>query len=231
MSTFPPTTSVFNDGYIAEAYEAYRRDPASVDESWRQFFRTRRSARRASPAAPAAPRDPALPSQGRRRRGARATRSASTATSPCSSIRSARRRRARAELTPEFHGITEADLADVPARALGFDVGHGGRRRRARCASVYSATIGFEFAHLGDEDGARSGSAQRSSTSELTRPLTPTRRARVLRRLTEVDGLERFLGRAYLGIQALLDRGDRRARADARRRDRRGGARRARAKS
>ena len=32
-------TSVFNDGYIAEAYESYRRDPASVDESWRQFFR------------------------------------------------------------------------------------------------------------------------------------------------------------------------------------------------
>lgn len=37
--TFPPTTTVFNDAYIAETYEAYRRDPASVDESWRQFFR------------------------------------------------------------------------------------------------------------------------------------------------------------------------------------------------
>src|SRR2546423_15478565 len=34
-----PITSAFNDGYIAELYEAYRRDPASVDESWRQFFR------------------------------------------------------------------------------------------------------------------------------------------------------------------------------------------------
>ena len=34
-----PTTSAFNDGYIAELYDAYRRDPASVDESWRQFFR------------------------------------------------------------------------------------------------------------------------------------------------------------------------------------------------
>ena len=31
-------TSVFNDAYIAEVYEAYRRDPASVDASWRQFF-------------------------------------------------------------------------------------------------------------------------------------------------------------------------------------------------
>ena len=34
-----PITGAFNDGYITEAYEAYRRDPASVDESWRQFFR------------------------------------------------------------------------------------------------------------------------------------------------------------------------------------------------
>jgi 2-oxoglutarate dehydrogenase E1 component len=34
-----PITSVFNDGYIAEVFESYRRDPSSVDESWRQFFR------------------------------------------------------------------------------------------------------------------------------------------------------------------------------------------------
>ena len=34
-----PVSSVFNDAYVAEAYDAFRRDPASVDESWRQFFR------------------------------------------------------------------------------------------------------------------------------------------------------------------------------------------------
>ena len=34
-----PAFSVFNDGYAAEVYEAYRLDPASVDESWRQLFR------------------------------------------------------------------------------------------------------------------------------------------------------------------------------------------------
>src|SRR4051812_630950 len=34
-----PITGVFNDGYITEAYETYRRDPSAVDESWRQFFR------------------------------------------------------------------------------------------------------------------------------------------------------------------------------------------------
>ena len=39
MSNPVAITSVFNDGYVAEAYEAYRRDPSQVDESWRQFFR------------------------------------------------------------------------------------------------------------------------------------------------------------------------------------------------
>ena len=32
-------TSVFNDGVFAEQFERYRHDPASVDESWRQYFR------------------------------------------------------------------------------------------------------------------------------------------------------------------------------------------------
>src|SRR5437868_2615144 len=34
-----PAISAFNDGYVAELYEKFRRDPASVDESWRGYFR------------------------------------------------------------------------------------------------------------------------------------------------------------------------------------------------
>ena len=33
-----PIASVFNDGYIEELFEQYRRDPNAVDESWRQYF-------------------------------------------------------------------------------------------------------------------------------------------------------------------------------------------------
>ncbi|HRN54642.1 MAG TPA: hypothetical protein PK788_14195 [Gemmatimonadaceae bacterium] len=35
----PPIASVFNDAYAAEQFERYAQDPASVEESWRQFFR------------------------------------------------------------------------------------------------------------------------------------------------------------------------------------------------
>ena len=48
-----PITSVFNDGYIAEVYELFRRDPASVDESWRQYFRFAESLSGTAPAAAA----------------------------------------------------------------------------------------------------------------------------------------------------------------------------------
>ena len=34
-----PVTGPFNDGFIAELYDQYRRDPASVEEPWRQYFR------------------------------------------------------------------------------------------------------------------------------------------------------------------------------------------------
>src|SRR5258706_11075766 len=59
MSSTDPITGVFNDGYINEAYEAYRRDPTSVDESWRQFFRFAESLG----GAPQPPRTPGEPSQ------------------------------------------------------------------------------------------------------------------------------------------------------------------------
>src|SRR4051812_31836271 len=51
-------TSVFNDGIIAEQFENYRRDPSSVDETWRQYFRVAESLF-ASGAGAAAERAPA----------------------------------------------------------------------------------------------------------------------------------------------------------------------------
>ena len=58
-----PIASVFNDAYAAEQFEAYRRDPASVEESWRQFFRFAEAAVGGQlPAAPAMASAPSAPS-------------------------------------------------------------------------------------------------------------------------------------------------------------------------
>ena len=197
MSTFPPTTTVFNDAYIAETYEAYRRDPSSVDESWRQFFRTAESLAGITGATCAAS-DPTLL---RKTAGAAALIDAirhyghfAVQLDPLGS-----QPPGAAELTPEFHGITEQELADVPASALGYAEGTAADVVRT-LRGVYCGKIGLEFVHLGDEE-ERLWFRRTMEEAALTQPLSADEKLAVLRRLTEVDGLERFLQRAYLGYK------------------------------
>src|SRR5467141_3102328 len=114
MSSFPPTTTVFNDAYIADAYEAYRRDPASVDESWRQFFRFAESLGGAAP-----PTADAQPSVGHI--DPAFLRDVAAAAELVDAIRSyghlavpldplGTPAEGTPELTPEFHGLSEEDL-------------------------------------------------------------------------------------------------------------------------
>ncbi len=198
MSTFPPATTVFNDAYIAEAHERYRRDPSSVDESWRQFFRAAESLGGGVRTAGTGADDAGL------------LRKVAGATALVDAIRQYGHLAVQldplgtpppggAELTPEFHGITEADLAAVPATALGFATGTAAdvveHLRHAYCGA-----IAFEFAHLGSEV-ERGWFREVVEGGTHTRPLANEEKVAVLRRLTEVDGLERFLGRQYQGYK------------------------------
>ncbi|HEX5634972.1 MAG TPA: hypothetical protein VFX50_17130, partial [Gemmatimonadales bacterium] len=56
-----PITGVYNDAYIAQLYDEFRRDPASIDESWRQYFRFAESLGGAPPLPPAAPSGESAP--------------------------------------------------------------------------------------------------------------------------------------------------------------------------
>ena len=197
-------TSVFNDAYIAEVYEAYRRDPATVDASWRQFFGMAESmAGLVQPdATPSASSPAADPDLLRKTAAAAALVHAirenghlAVALDPLGSAPPGAR-----ELTPEFHGITAADLAAVPAAALGFSDG-----RFTSAADViamlrrrYSGMLGIEYSHL-TTDVEREWFRTTLREERLTAPLTADEKQAVLRRLTEVDGLERFLGFAFQG--------------------------------
>jgi 2-oxoglutarate dehydrogenase E1 component len=192
-----PVTSVFNDGYIAEQYENYRRDPSSVDESWRQYFRF---AERLSGTAPASGGaiDAAML---RKVAGASALLSAiqryghmCVAIDPLGSEPAG-----AAEMTPEFHGITEADLRAIPAEAVGgsggtaYDVVEHMRR-------LWCGRIGYEYDHL-EDDKEREWFRQTIETQRLTAPLSAEEKKALLRRLTQVDGLERFLGLAFVNVK------------------------------
>ena len=194
-----PITSVFNDGYIAELYEQYRRDPASVDESWRQFFRFAQQLGGAAPQAGAGGYD------------AEGLRKAAAAASLIGGIRSYGHLAVQldplgtpppgaAELKPEFYGITEQDLAHVPAAAVGeaatgtaADVVH-------RMRDLYCGALAYEFEHLGDETERQWFRAMIESGAATT-PLSTEEKKALLERLTEVDGLERFLGLAYVSVK------------------------------
>ena len=118
MST-PPIASVFNDAYAAEQFEAYRRDPASVEESWRQFFRF---AEEAMGRGPAGTGGATGPDHDRKVAGAAryttAIRTFGHLAVPIDPLGSPPP--GAAELTLEFHGITDADLDAVSGASLGF---------------------------------------------------------------------------------------------------------------
>jgi 2-oxoglutarate dehydrogenase E1 component len=195
-----PITSVYNDGYIAQMYEDYRRDPASVDESWRQFFRAAAAVGGGEAAGPSggAPdaamlRDAAAAAEllgAIQRYGQLAVQIAPLGSNPPGA----------AELTPEFHGITTGALQRLPASALGRDESGSAADVVDHMRQLYCGAIGYEFEHLGAED-EREWFRRTIEEGRVTAPLTADEKKLVLHRLTQVDGLERFLGLAYVSVK------------------------------
>lgn len=188
-----PVSSVFNDAYVAEVYEAFRRDPASVDESWRQFFRFAAQFGGGAPAGAVPDQDFARKVAGVarytnaiRQYGHLAVQLDPLGTPPPGA----------AELTPEFHGITDADLDVVSGASLGWPHLATGRDVAERLRYRYCRNIGIEYTHLGSEE-ERAWFRALFTAEQLTRELTPDEKRALLTRLSEVDGLERFLARAF----------------------------------
>jgi 2-oxoglutarate dehydrogenase E1 component len=203
-----PIASVFNDGYIAEQFEAFRKNPDSVDESWRQFFRFAQSlAGGAATSAPAAssPSVTHTPSADatllRVAAGAAALAAAirrfghlAVAIDPLGSSPPG-----SPELKAEFHGVADADLAKIPAAAIGGSEGTAADYI-ARLRERYSGSIACEFDHLGN-DAERLWLHQQVESGAAVAPLTADDKKAILKRLTQVDGLERFLGKAFVSMK------------------------------
>ena len=191
-----PVSGAYNDAHVAELYELFRRDPALVDESWRQFFRIAQQLGGGA-STRSTQRDPefirkvaaaAMLIQSIRAHGHYAVPLDPLGTPPIGAV----------ELTPDFHGITEDDLSQIPAPAIGFEWGETAADVVGKLRSLYSSNMGFETEHM-DEDRERQWFRTMIEGERFARTLTPDEKRGMLRRLTEVDGLERFLGRAFLG--------------------------------
>ncbi len=199
-------TSVFNDGVVAEQFERYRQSPESVDETWRQYFAMAEAlfagqtgSSGVSPAAQGGGYSlemlhkvagAASLQQAIRNYGHLAVQLDPLGASPPGAD----------ELSAEYHGLTEADLELIPGEALGdprFATAADSIRRKRK---VYSERIGYEVWHL-HTDAEREWFRVAFRDGVITRALTPDEKKAVLHRLNEVDGLERFLGRAYVGYK------------------------------
>ena len=221
-----PAFSLFNDGYAAELYEAYRADPSSVDESWRQLFRFAEQLRVVAPTENVAPVAPAQSATATRPVGAPTAlaRSATggqqlqdfarTTVGISRYLNSIRRYGYLAvqldplgspppgarELTLEHYGLTEADLDTVTGEALGFPHLKTARNVADRLRFRYTRNLAVEFVHCRTEE-ERQWFRELFTAEQLTRALTVDEKKALLLRLTEVDGLERFLGRAFVGFK------------------------------
>ena len=192
-----PFTGVYNDGYIAEAYESYRRDPASVDESWRQFFRVAEQLAGTDGAPGGYDASILHKAAGAgallgaiRRFGHLAVQLDPLGEAPPGA----------AELDPTFHGLTEEDLRALPASALGDDATGTAADVVQRMREHYCGALAYEFEHL-NEDAERQWFRATVESGQATEALTAEEKKALLQRLTEVDGLERFLGRAYVNVK------------------------------
>ncbi len=103
------------------------------------------------------------------------------------------------QLDPSFFGTTMEELEEIPASIIEPRWGEESLAKvLQRLKEAYVGSIGYEFEHLEDPEKVR-WLWEQVEEGVLTRPLTEDEKKRLLIRLSEVEGLEHFLHRAYLG--------------------------------
>ncbi len=183
-----------NAAAVLELYDRYRQDPGAVDEATRALF-ARWTPTETAPLAFA-------PSSWRAIAGA---------ANFAQAIRAYGHLEARLDplgssppgdpaLDPATHGVTEADLARLPAIVVGGPAQQAGSALEAIQAlrAVYCSTTGYGFAHI-HAPAEREWLRQAVESGRFRPPADPIDTLALLERLTQVECLERFLQRSFPG--------------------------------
>ncbi len=203
-----PVPSATNLAFVEDLYHAWLADPGSVEESWRRYFER---LPRATGVAPA-------PAGFRPHRPDGAGPEAAEAAEAAFQAKVGRLVQAyreyghlRADLDPlalvrpaerpsiESFGLTEADLG----RACTDPEGRGERTLAdlvARLEETYCRTLGVELAHMHDAD-LRAWMERRMERTRNRIAFAPDVKQRLLWKILEAEGLERFLGTKFLGAK------------------------------
>jgi 2-oxoglutarate dehydrogenase E1 component len=209
----------YNAAYVQAVYEQYLQNPGSVDEAWRRLFDSEtgtrgllgaewRSAQNGSAtAAPPATEGAGTPSAA----SLVQLRAARAAGELVDAYRLHGHRAARLDplgseppghpvLSPDFHGISRDALNTVPSALIDDLPGETMAEVLEWLQQTYTGSIGYEFEHL-EDPASREWLRQKIETDAHRQPLSPEEQKRLLGRLSEVEALEQFLHRAYLGAK------------------------------
>ncbi|MBD0330802.1 MAG: 2-oxoglutarate dehydrogenase E1 component [Thermoleophilia bacterium] len=213
-----------NTGYARLLLDEYLEDPASVPAEWRDLFESgalaaappglarllerapRVDGRAEAPAAPPAEPQP-VPSAPADERLLEAV---AAATALVKAVRTHGHLAARLDplgseppgdpaLEPDRLGLTADVQEQIPAELLRLYVpGDTLADALPRLFETYCGTIAYEIEHISDHE-ERVWLRQAIESGLHRRPLDDDEQRRLLTRLTEVEGLERYLRRAFLG--------------------------------
>ncbi|GMV21087.1 MAG: hypothetical protein AMXMBFR57_10360 [Acidimicrobiia bacterium] len=197
----------FNEGYILELYDQWRRNPESVDADARELFKTWKPAAGGttptaataveSAAAHVAGFDPDTIvgavnlAQSIRRYGHLAAHIDPLGGTPAGDP----------ALEPETHGVTEADLRALPASLIHGRIAEGLETMWdvvTRLREIYCGPIGYDIAHIFVPEERR-WLREAVETGRFAAPADPIDPVALLGRLTEVEAFERFLHRTFPG--------------------------------
>jgi 2-oxoglutarate dehydrogenase E1 component len=187
-----------NLGYALELYERFLADPGSVDPQTQKFFERFPPPVEEIPPA-AAPR-------------AANIQEIVGAVNLAESIRKFGHMDAQIDplgssppgdpsLLPETHSVTEEDLKQLPASLLAGPVARGADNFWEvvqRLRQVYSASVGYDYAHLRDPE-ERDWLRTAAESGLYRAPADPVDAPALLERLTQVEAFEKFLHRTFPG--------------------------------
>jgi 2-oxoglutarate dehydrogenase E1 component len=197
-----------NLAYVLELYDRYRHNPQAVDAATRDFF-----THWTPPAeTPDLTRIAPLAAPAERAVSAPVVETVAAATNLARAIRSYGHLAAHLDplgseppgdpaLDPATHGLTEADLAALPAALVTGPAGQGAANAAeaiARLRAIYSGTLGFDFEHirLAEE---RAWLREAAESGRYAPPQMPVHAQALLERLTQVEVFEQFLQRVFPG--------------------------------
>jgi 2-oxoglutarate dehydrogenase E1 component len=189
-----------DNAFIDSLYTDYKRNPDSVDHSWKQFFQGVEFALSQPESVDAAGGSVTPGNLGKEFKVYRliqSYRSRGHLSSTTNPIRERVNRQPRLDL--EDHGLTSADLEE--SFAVGETLGLKNAKLKdivARLKSLYCGNIGVEYMHSNDTE-IREWFQQRFESSQGETGFTIEKKKRILTKLNEAVAFENFLHTKYVG--------------------------------